>query len=258
MRKGVVIFLHGFGDHQGTSPHLVQALSLRGYLVVGYDARGHGQSPGRRGDILSFDEYLQDLSCFFRLIREHYPDAPALFLMGYDLGGLVALRFAQQEPPPMLDGLVALSPLLHLRLPSKPLQGLWKPLHHKLLPTWRQRLPAEIDDLSHDLEWIELRQRDPLFFREITQRALCAIQNAAMQALLQAPRMRRPLLLLQAGEDRLTDKQTLERLAERIPSERLRLILYPGYLHTLHSETPDRRGPVFEDLLSWLDEKRPL
>ena len=47
--RGVLVFVHGFGEHSGlysgTAAHFVGC----GYLVYALDQRGHGRSPGARG-----------------------------------------------------------------------------------------------------------------------------------------------------------------------------------------------------------------
>lgn len=253
-RKGIILFLHGLGDHQGTARYLIHTLVQRGYLVTGYDARGHGQSPGKRGHVMDFDEYCQDLLLFIQDVQKRYPDVQTSALMGYDLGALVGLRTLQQHGNLGLQTFVGLSPLLHPSITRRSLKSNLYRLGGKVAPTWRIDLPYDASALSHDLDIIDDLKRDPLCFREVTTRALRAIQEAAAQALLQAHQLRLPTLFLQAGEDRVTDANTLQRFAERTLPHILRVAVYPGYYHALHNETPDRRGPVFEDLMNWLDE----
>jgi len=66
-----------------------------------------------------------------------------------------------------------------------------------------------------------------------------------------------PLLLQQAGEDRLVDKEASLRFFEHVGSTDKSRIVYPGYFHEIYNETPDRRGPVFANLTNWLDEHLP-
>lgn len=252
--KGIVLFLHGLGDHQGTARYLVHALAQRGYSVTGYDARGHGQSPGKRGHVMQFDEYCEDLRLFVQDVRKRFPSDLPLAVVGYDLGALVALRTLQQHGSLGLQTFVGLSPLLHPSLSHHLLQTTLFRLGGRFSPTWRIVWPHDEHALSHDLDIVEALRRDPLCFREITTRGLRSIQDAAAQTLLQAHRLALPSFVLQSGEDRVTSALTLQRFAERTPPRVLRVTVYPGYFHALHNETPDRRGPVFEDIIHWLDE----
>ena len=45
--RGVVVLVHGLGEHSDRYPHLRDALLEAGYILAAYDLRGHGRSGGR-------------------------------------------------------------------------------------------------------------------------------------------------------------------------------------------------------------------
>ena len=45
--RGVVIIVHGLGEHAGRYDHVARRLNQWGYAVRGYDQCGHGESAGR-------------------------------------------------------------------------------------------------------------------------------------------------------------------------------------------------------------------
>jgi len=48
-RRGVVHWVHGYGDYVGRHGWIAQAFAQHGYDFVGIDQRGFGNSEGRRG-----------------------------------------------------------------------------------------------------------------------------------------------------------------------------------------------------------------
>src|SRR5689334_7060808 len=62
-RARIVLF-HGYADHVGRYPHVIEALTGAGYDVHAFDLRGHGHSEGVRGHVLRFQSYLDDADLF--------------------------------------------------------------------------------------------------------------------------------------------------------------------------------------------------
>ena len=105
--KRVVLALHGSAG-SGTALHpLAAALNEAGATVIVPDIRGHGGS-GVRGDVGYAGQVSDDLDDLRALIASDYPDS-ALTLMGFSMGGGLALREAARAPT---DRLVLLSPYL--------------------------------------------------------------------------------------------------------------------------------------------------
>ena len=55
--KASALIIHGFGDHCGRYEAFTHNLLELGISVIRYDYRGHGRSEGRRGHIVTSDEY---------------------------------------------------------------------------------------------------------------------------------------------------------------------------------------------------------
>ena len=47
--RGVIVLVHGVGEHAGRYDPLAQRLNSWGFAVRGYDHYGHGESNGKRG-----------------------------------------------------------------------------------------------------------------------------------------------------------------------------------------------------------------
>ena len=60
-----MLLVHGFGEHVGRYADVASTLNDLGLHVRGYDARGHGRSPGPRGVINDPPALLEDLVRMF-------------------------------------------------------------------------------------------------------------------------------------------------------------------------------------------------
>ena len=47
--KAVIALVHGLGEHVGRYSHVGKALTDAGYVLVGFDLRGHGKTVSPRG-----------------------------------------------------------------------------------------------------------------------------------------------------------------------------------------------------------------
>lgn len=65
--------VHGYGEHGGRYRLLAEALVPHGYAVHVVDLHGHGRSPGARGHITRFGDYVDDTLAFVAAVRrEHH------------------------------------------------------------------------------------------------------------------------------------------------------------------------------------------
>src|SRR5665647_1062488 len=60
--RGVVLLVHGLGEHAGRYDHLAQRLNSWGFAVRGYDQYGHGESDGVRGALPREARLIDDLT----------------------------------------------------------------------------------------------------------------------------------------------------------------------------------------------------
>lgn len=256
-RQGVVVLIHGFGEHVGRYRFLVKMLVDNGYEVFSYDARGHGRSEGPRGHIDSFQEYIQDLHVFLQLVRDRIDPNKPLFLLGHSQGGHKVLRYGIQYPHTPLQGIIASSPFLGMgKSISLGLRSLARAMS-VLRPSFSNPAGLNIADLSHDQTIIEETRKDTLYSNKASARWYTETVKAHTETLKAAPRLHFPLLLQMAGEERVVSKEAVFRFFEQVGSLNKRLIEYPGYFHEVYNETPDRRGPVFADLRAWMKEHSP-
>lgn len=113
--KALIIFFHGLCGNMKTSAYLARKLAEDGYVVVGYDYRGHGKSEGRRVFFSSSEQIIEDSLSFVNLMTKFYPNLN-VFLGGISFGGFISFQISLNFPE-RFKGIILLAPAL------KPLQG---------------------------------------------------------------------------------------------------------------------------------------
>ncbi len=87
VRRGTLIYLHGFADNRASGAGIIERFRKRGFDVVAYDSRAHGESGGAAATYGFFEQ--QDL----RRVLDQLDPGPVV-LMGSSLGAAVALQLA--------------------------------------------------------------------------------------------------------------------------------------------------------------------
>jgi len=98
--KGIIVICHGMAEHIERYDHFANFLSQNGYIVFGYDQRGHGMSIndindlGYMSDVDNFQILVNDLGEITRHIKAQYPNLP-IYLFGHSMGSFVSQRFIE-------------------------------------------------------------------------------------------------------------------------------------------------------------------
>ncbi len=246
-----VVVVHGYGEHGGRYSLLAKPLVEHAFAVHAVDLRGHGRSPGRRGHVDRFTDYVDDTRMLVADVRREHPGIP-LFLIGHSLGGLIAALHAQNGDE-NLDGLVLSSPFMALRLPISSGKIAAARLLSRLAPACSMSNPLKAADLSHDADVVRAYEADELVHRTATARWGAELLGAQTKALARAPSLRLPLLVQYAGADAVADPGATERLFAAASSPDKTLRRYEDYYHEIYNETG--RAAVYADLVAWLHER---
>ncbi len=237
--------VHGYGEHSGRYLNPVNYFTPRGYAFYAYDLRGHGKSPGPRGYINRFEEYLADTDSFMKLVHEK--QSGTVFLLGHSLGGLISANYAPDHPE--LPGLILSSPFLAMKLK---VPG-WKMAVGKMLSsvapafTMANDIPSSM--LSHDPA-IAAYDGDPLNHHIATTR--CSTEFVAWQerALARAGEIKMPVLLMYGGADQIADPDRSALFASRLTVADRTVHCYENYYHEIFNEVG--KETVFRDMEAWL------
>jgi pimeloyl-ACP methyl ester carboxylesterase len=89
-RRGTLVYLHGFADSRGGGAGIMESFRERGFDVVAYDSRAHGESGGEAVTYGYFEK--EDL----RRVLDTLRPGPVV-LLGSSLGAAVALQLAAED-----------------------------------------------------------------------------------------------------------------------------------------------------------------
>lgn len=273
--RAAVCLVHGLGEHSGRYAHVARVLNDAGYILFGFDLRGHGRSAGRRGHTPSYEALMDDIGGLLDEAGVRYPGLPR-FLYGHSLGGNLVLNYAlrrsltplslsparrggSEAPPPApgggqgvgpLAGVIATSPAIRLPYPPPRLQVALAKAMNRLYPALQMPNGLALDGLARDPEVIRAYVSDPLVHNKISVRLALEMLAAGEWALAHAAEFPLPLLLVHGTADILTSAQASAEFAARVPASRCTLKLWEGFYHETHNEP--EKAEVLAYMMDWL------
>ncbi|WP_447587818.1 bifunctional alpha/beta hydrolase/class I SAM-dependent methyltransferase [Aquipseudomonas campi] len=228
-RRAVVMFHRGH-EHGGRMAHLVDELDLPDFDFYAWDARGHGLSPGARGDSPSFATSVRDVQTFIdHIAAKHGTAIEDMAVLAQSVGAVVVSTWAHDYAP-KIRALVLASPAFKVKLYvpfARP--GL------KLMRAWRGNFfvnsYVKAKFLSHDPERIASFENDPLITRPISVNMLLGLYEAADRVVADAQAIQIPTQLLISGADFVVHRKPQEQFFERLGSLRKEKHILPGFFH---------------------------
>lgn len=245
---GALLVVHGLSEHSGRYEGLAAAAIDAGLALAAVDLYGHGESPGRRGHIRSFEaDHLGAVDALVRRVEKKWPELP-LVLVGHSLGGLIVARWIQQRVfARRLRGLILIAPFIAPRMAIPGWKLTLAGLLQSVVPAVRLSTGIADEDVFRDPEERERFAADPLVQRKISAGHWAALTDERRRLRAAAPDLDIPTLVLLAGDDRVVSTDAARELTERLP--RATVIEYPGAFHGL---LHDPLAPqVMTDLIAW-------
>jgi len=252
--KARMVISHGLGEHSGRYLNVINRLVPKGISIFASDFRGHGKSDGKRGHVLSFDDYLEDLySTFEEVVKEKKPGMKC-FLLGHSLGGLIAINYAirRQET---IDGLIISSPSLGVVVKVPAIKAFLGKAMSSLWPGLSLNNELDASKLSHDEQVVAAYRNDPLVHNRATARWFTEFLSAMENANNQISEIKVPFLMQIAGDDHLVNAAASKSFFERLSSKDKTLHVYEGLYHEIFNEKEEARKPAIDDLESWIDSR---
>jgi len=248
--KALLHIIHGYAEHIDRYTNVINELVPAGYAVFGNDHRGHGRSEGKRGHVMSFQEFIDDEKQFRReVIKAHCPGIP-YFVLGHSMGSLIAMNFIEQNAED-IKGLILSGtgsqpgtdiPKILVKL-TKILSGILPSIHVK------SPLPPEF--ISRDNDVVQAYIDDPLVYNVITPRLAYEMNRFVVIGAQNSVKIKIPVLIQLGSKDTAFSGQ--KELFEMIGAKDKTFKLYEGLKHEVYNELPEDRGKVLAELKSWLD-----
>lgn len=247
VRRASLIILHGWGDHSGLYGEAARRFAASGLEVFGLDQRGAGLSPGPRGHIERFAQYLADV----QYLRKHVAGvAPGpQVLLGHSFGGFVVLRYLETAPEG-LAGAIAAAPFVDFKVrPAGWKVGLARILAD-VAPRFGISTGLDYEHRSRDPGVHAAVRADPLCHDVMTPRAWRETMAAISALGRERDRIAVPLLVLLAGDDWIVSTPATRAFAGQLGGS-VEVAELSGMYHDLFHE-PDRER-AYTAVESWLD-----
>ena len=246
---GVVMLIHGLGEHSGRYGHVAEALVAAGHAVHALDHRGHGKSDGKRAYVKSYDEFMTDLEQFRAIIESEHPGRP-LIVLGHSMGGNLAVGHVLDHLAGVA-GLALSGAALKVGDDLSPTQIRIFRMIAKVAPGFRpQALSA--DAISRDPAVVDAYRNDPLVCTGKISAGLGAALIEAMDRFpSRYPELRLPILVMHGTDDQLADIAGSHELEDGAVNATVTSHYYDGLYHEIFNEP--ERDRVLADLVAWID-----
>jgi alpha-beta hydrolase superfamily lysophospholipase len=248
--RGVIIIVHGLGEHAGRYDRLAEQLNEWGFIVRGFDQFGHGESGGPRGGLPTDTRLLDDLADIVDSTRARMAPKTPLIVLGHGIGGVVVGQFAAQAMRPV-DGVVMCSPTL--TLPINRVQRTLLLLLAKLAPNLRIPNGVKTHYLSHDKIVLATYRRDRLVHNRVSLRLARFVVTTGADLIRNAGLWTVPTLLLYSGRDRMANPQGSRDFVAAAPQDLVRSACFERHYHELFNERS--ASGIFGTLKRWLDKR---
>ncbi|MBX3081444.1 MAG: lysophospholipase [Anaerolineae bacterium] len=247
--KGVIVLSHGYAEHMGRYNHVAEFFTKDGFIVTGFDQRGHGRSKGKQfGYFDKFQTSVDDLHLVVRGLNPAWRAVP-LYMVGHSVGGLLTLSYMIRYAPPV-SGIITSGAALDI---GADVSGLVRGILRQvasIVPTFGvSQLASSI--ISKDPAVVKAYDGDPYVFRgKIPARTAVELYDAGQTCRQNLGKIERPILILHGGADKLIGPQCAEWIYDGVSSTDKTKKIYDGLYHEILNEP--EKVTVLNDIRQWI------
>ncbi len=279
--KGVVQIAHGIAEHIERYDDFMCFLAEHGYVAVGNDHLGHGQSAARLDELGIFSEdngwdyVVRDMDQLRDRVREEYHDIPYIFF-GHSMGSFLTRTYIIQHPDKydaaILSGTGQQSPALisagffaaNMTVKLKGARGSGQMLNDMAFGSyckkiveprtpfdWLSRVPEEVDKYIADPKCGFVCKCS--LYRDM----MGGLKFLTKQGNIDKMNKDAPIYFMSGAEDPVGDYGAgVEKAYKafcRAGLHDVTIRLYPEGRHEMLNE--ENRDEVKQDILRWLDDR---
>ena len=228
-KKAVLLFHRGH-EHSGRMEHLVEELDLPDFDFYAWDARGHGQSPGARGDAPSFSACVHDIECFKQHLQTEFgTQAENMAVVAQSVGAVLAATWVHDYAP-RIRALCMASPAFDIKL-YVPFARPGLTLMSKLRGNFFITSYVKSGMLTHDKERAAAYDTDPQIARAISVRMLLGLYEASDRIVSSSENIHVPTQVLSSGSDFVVKKKPQRAFYDRLAHPLKEFHTLPGFYH---------------------------
>lgn len=246
----VILYLHGIEGHGQWFENTASVLNSKGMTVYAPDRRGSGLNARDRGHVSSYKMLIGDVNATLRRICQAHMGHPIIIwgnCWGAKLAAIISQDIDDKQAAKGSDeigtleqfpiaAIVLSSPAIFTKLDydfktkieiaTNHLMGGRRAMRKWSLPI----TPSMFTDNPAYLEYIE---KDPLRLTEVTSTFLVESHKLSGLASKAAPRISKPIMILQPSNDQIVDIPKMEKWYAKIKSAEKSMRLFPDAGHSL-------------------------
>lgn len=238
-----VLLFHRGHEHSGRMAELAEDLRDARTWVFAWDQRGHGRSPGRRGDAPSIQALVKDVDAFTRHLAATFGvPVEEMAVVAYSLASVIVSAWVHDHAP-RIKAMVLGAPAFRVKL--------YVPLALPALRVLTRAIPGAFvrsyvtsSMLTRDPIQARRYDEDPLIEPGVAAHLLVDLADTAARVVEDAGAIRVPTLVLSPDADLVVEAAPQRRFVERLGSEVKEQRVLAGFRHALFHEKDRARAVI--------------
>ena len=249
--KAIVLFHRGH-EHSGRMMFVADELGFDDFAYFAWDARGHGNSPGERGDSPSFGTSVSDIQAFMQHIEQEYQiPQENICVIAQSVGAVLVSTWLHDYAPKIRCAVLA-SPAFKVKL-YVPFARQGLALWSKVKGNFFVNSYVKAHYLTHNKDRQESFNQDPLITRSISARILLGLYEAAERVVADAQAITTPIQLFISGADWVVHHKPQHDFYNHLASHIKERHVMSGFYHDTLGEQNNHL--VFEPMRRFIRER---
>ena len=249
--KAIVLFHRGH-EHSGRMMFVADELGFDDFAYFAWDARGHGNSPGERGDSPSFGTSVSDIQAFIQHIEQEYQiPQENICVIAQSVGAVLVSTWLHDYAPKIRCAVLA-SPAFKVKL-YVPFARQGLALWSKVKGNFFVNSYVKAHYLTHNKARQESFNQDPLITRAISARILLGLYKAAERVVVDAQAITTPIQLFISGADWVVHHKPQHDFYNHLGSHIKERHVMSGFYHDTLGEQNNHL--VFEPMRRFIRER---
>ena len=228
-KKAIILFHRGH-EHSDRMAHLVDELKMTDFDFFAWDARGHGDSPGARGDAPSFSACVKDIQYFLQHIQQQYSiDENNIAIIGQSVGAVLSATWVHDYAP-KIRALCLASPAFDIKLYVPFAEPSLRVLNH-IKGNFFIQSYVKSSMLTHDKERAQTYDTDPKIARSISVRMLLGLYDASKRIVADAQNIFVPTQVLCSGSDFVVQQKPQRDFYDKLSHPQKEFHVLDGFYH---------------------------